>query len=122
MNKDNFRTWIKLFTQAWEDEDSDKFKAIFSEDAEYYSDPFENSVSGKTNITNALLSEVALQQDLKIGYEILSFDKNLGVCRFWGKFINTTSENLIKLDGILVCFFDNNICKTIKRWQLESDK
>jgi nuclear transport factor 2 (NTF2) superfamily protein len=113
----DFKNWLKLYGQAWEDKDSRKFSALFTEDAGYYWTPFESMKQGREEIEKAFKEAVSTQSEIRFGYEVLSIENNAGICRWWCKFIRTTSGNLIKLDGIFLCEFDRKkLCKTFREW------
>ncbi len=117
MIKDDFKNWLKLYGQAWEDKDSKKFSDLFAESIKYYWTPFENPKEGKTGVSLAFENAVSSQIDIRFGYEVLSFENQIGIARWWCKFIRISSGDLVKLDGIFVCEFDkNNLCKTFREW------
>lgn len=117
MNVNDFRNWLKLYGQAWEDKDDKKFSELFTENIKYFWTPFENPEEGRAGLSLAFKSAVSTQTDIRFGYEILSFENQKGICRWWCKFVRIPTGNLIKLDGIFVCEFDkNNLCKTFREW------
>lgn len=117
MNINDFRNWLKLYGQAWEDKDDKRFSELFSDNVKYFWTPFEQPKEGRTEVSLAFMDAVSTQTDIRFGYEILSFENQKGICRWWCKFVNTTTNNLIKLDGIFLCEFDkNNLCKTFRKW------
>ena len=117
MEASDFKLWLKLYGQTWEDKNPERFSDLFVENAEYFRTPFEVPKRGMAETKSAFEQAVSTQQEIKFSYEILSFEKNNGICRWWCKFVSTTSQNLIRLDGILVCSFDkNNKCKTFREW------
>lgn len=117
MNGDNFKNWLKLYGQAWQDKDEARFSELFSPDVKYYWTPFENPVSGKLDLQNTIKVKFLGEENISFSYDVISFDKNVGVCRWWSKFINTKSQNLTRLDSIFVCEFNKaNLCKTFKAW------
>lgn len=117
MIKEDFKTWIKLYGQAWEDKDAKKFSDLFNKDVKYFRTPFETPKAGKEDLSLAFDSAVSTQTEIRFGYEILSFDNYSGIARWWCKFVRVPTGNLVKLDGIFFCEFDrNNLCKTFREW------
>lgn len=117
MNGEDFKNWLKLYGQAWEDKDPKRFADLFTVDAKYFWTPFENPKLGREDIRIAFETAISTQENIKFGYDVISFAENIGICRWWCKFIRTTSQNLVKLDCIFVCEFDNsNLCKNFREW------
>lgn len=117
MNKDDFKNWLKIYGQAWEDKNSERFSELFSNESKYYWTPFEESKNGKIEIKEAFIKATQTQENIKFGYDVILFDVNKGICRWWCKFIRTSSLSGIKLDGIFICDFDkNNLCKIFREW------
>jgi len=117
MTASDFKNWLKIYGQAWEDKDSKKFVALFTEKANYHWTPFESPKAGRDEIKEAFENATSTQSEIRFGYDVLSFENNKGICSWWCKFNRTTSGNLIKLDGIFVCDFEkNNLCKLFREW------
>jgi hypothetical protein len=117
MIKDDFKNWLKLYGQAWEDKDSTKLSDLFTEKIKYYWTPFESPKEGKAGVSLAFENAVSSQTDIRFGYEVLSFENQIGISRWWCKFIRISSGDLVKLDGIFICKFDkNNLCETFREW------
>ena len=117
MTINDYRNWLKLYGQAWEDKDSDRFVFLFTERANYYWTPFESPKLGREGIRSAFENAISTQSQIKFGYDVLTFENNQGICRWWCKFNRITTGNLIKLDGIFICEFEkNNLCKTFREW------
>lgn len=118
MSGEDFKSWLKLYGQTWQDKEPIRFSELFTFDAKYFRTPFEKAKSGREEIRAAFEAEVSTQDNIKFGYEVISFDKNIGVCRWWCKFTRISSQNLIKLDGVFICEFDkNNVCLNFREWR-----
>jgi len=81
MNTNDFKYWLKLYGQAWEDKDAKRFSELFSENAKYYWTPFEEPKNGKFGIREAVENAISTQENIKFGSEILPFGNNTGICR-----------------------------------------
>lgn len=117
MTGEDFKNWLKLYGQAWEDKDAKRFSELFANEANYFLSPFENPLTGTLDIETAIEEKYLTQDNIKFNYQIISFAENIGVCKWWCKFIRNSTHNLIKLDGVFICEFDkNNLCKTFNEW------
>lgn len=117
MDNISFKNWLKLYRQAWEDKDPKRFSDLFSENIKYYWTPFNEPKVGKAEVCSAFENATSTQMNIKFGYDVLYFENNRGICRWWSKFIRISSGNLIMLDGIFFCEFDkNNLCKVFREW------
>jgi len=119
MNGTDFQNWLKQLAQSWEDKDTERFSGLFTEDARYFRTPFEDPKSGRKEIGTAINKVFSACENIKFGYEIISFSQDTGVCRWWCKFVRGVSQELIKLDGVFICEFNNNkSCKIFRKWWL----
>jgi hypothetical protein len=65
MNGEDFKNWLKLYGQAWQDKDEARFSELFSPDVKYYWTPFENPVSGKFDLQNTIKVEFLSEEKHK---------------------------------------------------------
>jgi len=118
MSGEVFKIWLKQLGQAWQDKDAKRYSELFDNNVKYFQNPFDNPKLNREEIIEALNSDFLTQENIRFGYEIVSFDKYIGVCRWWCKFTHISSQNLIKLDGVFICEFDkNNLCKIFRVWR-----
>jgi len=117
MNGVDFKTWIKLFSQSWEDKNSAAFSDLFSIDSVYHTSPFNPPANGREEIRSSAEKLFQDQSNLKINYEVLIFKNNAGIYRCWCRYFSIHKENLIKLDGIFFCRFDKyKLCNSFNSW------
>ena len=50
MNEHDVLQWVDAYEVAWANNDSDHIRALFTEDATYYTEPFQNPWSGSDEI------------------------------------------------------------------------
>lgn len=117
MSGEEFKNWLKLYGQAWEDKDAIRFSELFANEVKYFLNPFEIPLTGRSNIQIAVEKKFLTQDNIKFNYQIISVAENMGVCKWWCKFTRNSNQNLIKLDGVFICEFDkNNLCKNFNEW------
>ena len=120
MDRNGFQDWMEALGRHWETKDSRGFSELFAEGIDYHFTPFEEPKRGRSEVEEAVERAHATQGGIKFGHEILSFQDDTGICRWWCDFTRTTTGKPIRLDGILICEFDpNDFCRTFREWCLK---
>jgi uncharacterized protein (TIGR02246 family) len=110
--------WIDGYLQAWNSNDPGEIGQLFSEDAAYYTGPFDNPWIGRDAIIQGWLSIKDDPGTFSFGYEILATANRLAMVRGWTKYINPDREYsniwLIKFD-------DQGRCEEFTEWWMQKD-
>ena len=115
MRERELRSWLEAYGRAWESQDSDRFAALFSEDASYLENPFDDPMVGTDAIRE--YSELAArhQRDVSFGFEIVSVIP--AVVRWWASYVKTANREDTRLDGVfLLGFGDDGRCNSLREW------
>lgn len=117
MSNAEFKNWLKLFTQAWQDKDINRFVDLFSDNSVIVWQPFIKAAKGKEELS-ILLNEIFSEQDnIKLSYEVLSLTEKTGIVHLWCIYHNVNNNSYVNLDGIYIFELDkNNLCKTLNAW------
>jgi SnoaL-like domain len=108
-----FSRWLEAYGRAWEALDADAAADLFTEDATYREQPFEEPARGREEIRAYWQEAVDAQEDVRFGYEVLAEN----VARWWCSFSRKASGKRVELDGIFVCkFADDGRCSTFREW------
>ena len=117
MTEKAFEQWLKVYGEAWEDKNTEKFVGGFAPDAKYYWTPFEAPKEGSNGIGEAFKEAVASQEGINFDSQILHVDDEKGLCQWWCSFTRIATQQLINLDGIfLVKFNEKNLCTEFREW------
>lgn len=132
----NISDFMRGYQAAWEQRDEMRFVALFTPDGEYRNTPFA-SQRGPEQLA-AYWQRVKLQEDIRVGYDILADMGDAGIAR-WQVSYRVASEELFEiwarstgtplvarrpgdplprmtLDGILVAEFAGDRCRTCSLW------
>ena len=132
----NIESFMQGYKAAWEARDDAKFAALFAEDGQYHNTPF--AVQRGHAQLREYWNRVKLQEDVKLGFEILAETPRSGIAhwhvtyqvaseelfRIWAR---STGTNLVErkpgdplprmvLDGVLRAEFDGGLCRCCRLW------
>ncbi len=117
MNRDDFKSWLDLYGDAWKTRDPKLIKDLFADDATYYEKPFESPMSGIESITEYWSIVAKTQENVNFDYDILSVNENLGIAHWSASFVRQATQTKINLDGIfLVKLNSKNKCTKFREW------
>ena len=115
---DDFENWLRKYGDAWEKGDPAATETLFTNDARYYENPFDDPITGLDEIAkywkdNALLD----QKEINFSYEALAVHNNVGVAHWRANFIRLSSGKRVTLDGIFKIVFSNDgKCQIFREW------
>jgi hypothetical protein len=117
MNEADFENWLKRYGEAWETRDADKLVPLFTDDVLYYETPFDEAMHGSDAI-RAYWSVLPMTQDhIHFHYRIVSVQPEQSVAQWWASFIRLPTKMHVKIDGVMICEFDeNNRCRYFREW------
>jgi hypothetical protein len=132
----NIERFMQGYKAAWEQRDESLFCALFAADARYHNTPFAVQ-RGHAQLTE-YWRRVKLQEDVRVGYEILASAREGGIAH-WHVTYQVASEELFQiwarstgtplvarqpgealprmvLDGVLRAEFEGGLCTTCRLW------
>jgi len=118
MDRDNFKTWIDALGRAWETRDADAAAELFTGDATYQENPFDEPLRGREAIRRYWADLPRQQDDIKVDFEILEVTPTTGVARWMASFVRVPSGKQARLDGVLVASFkeDSYRAHAFREW------
>jgi hypothetical protein len=115
---DEFRGWLDAYGAAWQDGDAQAAIDLFTDDAEYYENPFEDPLVGKSAIRR-YWSEGAgeSQSDVVFLHEAMAVVERKGLAQWQATFVRIPSGNHVELNGFLIAEFDGaGKCSVFREW------
>ena len=97
--------WLDGYLRAWEEKDADAAAALFTEDASYRDNPFEEPHLGQDGVRSYWSGVTASQEDVRvrIGNAVVAPDSRRAAAEFWVTMLNGGAE--VTLTGILFLRF-----------------
>jgi uncharacterized protein (TIGR02246 family) len=110
--------WAERYAKAWEDADAEAAAALFTEDATYLSNPFEEPYRGRDGVRRYWREVTATQSNVQvtIGRTMVSGSKAL--VEWWTQMDNDATP--VTLPGALLLDFDDGgLCRALREyWNL----
>lgn len=117
LTPERFHRWLADYGRASRENDPQASASLFSENARYYENPFDDPITGRDAIRKYWEGGAQRLKDKESTFEILSVRDNLGMARWWSKFTVIESGKRLALDCIfLVEFGENNECTEFREW------
>jgi nuclear transport factor 2 (NTF2) superfamily protein len=73
--------------KAWDSNDPDDIRALFTEDASYFTEPHAQPWTGHRQIVREWLDRKDEPQEYTFRWEVLAMDGNLGFVRGWTEYV-----------------------------------
>ncbi|WP_428408516.1 nuclear transport factor 2 family protein [Hyphococcus sp.] len=113
----DFAAWLDGYKEAWETRDADKAGALFTADATYHENPFEDVMQGRAAIEEYWAGVTADQRDVTFTYEVLTCYEDKCLAQWHAAFTSASGGAAIELDGVFLCAFaDAQTVKALKEW------
>ncbi len=90
------------YRRAWETRDADLVVSLFTEDATYLADPFNEAAVGHAGIRRYWEQAVGSHKDIRFRWHALSSTGNLHVVEWEAEFTRRDSGRRIHLRGVMV--------------------
>ena len=117
MDYESFKAWFEQLGYAWENRDPEAAAALFTVDASYHEDPFEEPLHGRPAILQYWSDVPRSQEQISFHSEILGVTADKGFAHWWVSFVRIPSGNHVKLDGICVISLNaENRCYALREW------
>jgi uncharacterized protein (TIGR02246 family) len=81
MNRDTVERWIEGYRQAWESNEPREIRDLFTEDAEYFTVPWQEPWRGHDGIVEGWLESRDEPGDTTFVWEVVAVDGNTAVLR-----------------------------------------
>jgi ketosteroid isomerase-like protein len=115
MREDELRSWLEELGRGWETHDVDRFAAVFSADAVYSENPFDDPMVGTDAIREYAGLAAQHQRDVSFGFEIVSVSP--AVVRWWASYVKVANGEQTRVDGVfLLEFGDDGRCTSLREW------
>jgi uncharacterized protein (TIGR02246 family) len=103
------QSWIDRYVEAWRTTDDGDIRALFTEDADYFTAPSRPPYHGHDAIV-ALWKERADPPDsYRYGYDAVAVDGDLGVVRGWTEYLSDDRASVIEaFDNVYLIKFSND--------------
>ncbi|MDP8958459.1 MAG: nuclear transport factor 2 family protein [Actinomycetota bacterium] len=116
MDPQTVSSWLDRYERAWRSRDQDEIGSLFTEDATYSADPFDDGLHGRQAIVDEWLS-IDPNEEFDFRHEVLAVEGNLGVARGWITY--TAGENLGEWSNIfLIRLDDRGRCNEYREWYM----
>ena len=79
MDEGRLQAWLDAYVRAWETYDPLQIAELFSEDAAYYADPFDEGIRGRQAIVDEWLAEPDEPGTWRAEYRALLVSRDVGV-------------------------------------------
>ncbi|PQA89480.1 nuclear transport factor 2 family protein [Hyphococcus luteus] len=113
----DFAAWLDGYKEAWETRDAAKAGALFTADATYRENPFEDAMEGRAAIEEYWSGVTADQRDVTFTYDVLTCDGDNCLAQWHAAFTSASGGAAIELDGVFLCAFaDAKTVSSLKEW------
>ena len=92
MDQTMVKAWVEGYLQAWNSNDVEDIGRLFSEDAAYYTSPFQEPWRGREAIIQGWLGRKDEPGTFRFRYQVLATGDDLGVVRGWTQYLNPERE------------------------------
>jgi ketosteroid isomerase-like protein len=99
----NVQEWVDAYGRAWRERDPDLAASIFTEDAVYCSDLFEEPARGQDGVREYWSGVTATQSDIDLQLAVPIADGNKALVEFWTKMKNGGAD--VTLAGAMLVRF-----------------
>lgn len=114
---DGFSAWLDAYGAAWKAGNSQATIELFSDDAAYYENPFEDPMTGLDAIRRYSERAGESQEDVSFRYEAMAVVEGKGLAHWQATFVRIPSGNHVALDGFLMAEFDDaGKCSVFREW------
>ncbi len=113
--RDQAEAWSEAYRRAWEDANSEGAAALFSEDAHYRSNIFEEPHAGRDGIRAYWSGVTAAQSDVTVRMGSPFVDGDRVVVEFWTTML-VDGEPLTLPGSLLLRFDDQGLCADLREY------
>jgi hypothetical protein len=112
--------WLDRYSQAWGTYDPDDIGALFSEDAVYFYNPFDEPVRGREAIVASWLEDPDEPGTYEGSYRPLLVAGDQAVARGYSRYLNTNGTVADEYDNLFLLAFDaDGRCAEYREWYMQ---
>ncbi len=114
----DFQLWLERYGRAWVAGEPDAAVQLFSTDAAYYEEPFDDPMVGAGAI-HRYWTEGAKDGQTDVAFEATAIfaNEDTGFARWRASFRRVPSRALVELDGVMWARFDEHMrCTEFREW------
>jgi ketosteroid isomerase-like protein len=109
--------WLDGYEGAWEERDADRAAELFTPDAIYRDNPYNDPYRGREGIHKYWSDVTADQRNVDFNYELLTTYGRTAVAHWSATFSSASSGSTINLDGVFLLEFDaGGLCSRLREW------
>ena len=121
MDRQQFQAWLDRYVEAWRSNDEKAIGELFSDDATYLWNPWDEPTRGRQAIVRGWTDDPDPPESWAARYEVLAVDGDVAVAQ--GRTEYLESHDGIpgrRYDNIFVCRFDaDGRCREFTEWFME---
>jgi uncharacterized protein (TIGR02246 family) len=124
MKRETFENWVATLIRAWEMRDAQAAANLFTEDATYQENPFDEPLRGRAAI-RAYWADLPRQQDeINVTYEVLDVTDTSGVASWSASYVRIPTRERVRLAGVFVASFqgDSERALAFREWWHQRDE
>jgi ketosteroid isomerase-like protein len=114
MNESDIERWVEAYVKAWESNDPTAIRAVFTEDARYFTAPYREPWSGGDEIVKEWLGRKDEQGTWTFRSEVMAVAGSLGFVRGWTVYDDATYSNLW-----VIRLADDGRCEEFTEWWMK---
>ena len=86
MNAKDASRWVDAYVKAWDSNRPDDIAALFTEDAEYFTEPYGKPWKGREDIVREWIERKDEPGDAEFRYEVMHASEDTAFVRGWTKY------------------------------------
>ena len=121
MDRASFQRWLDRYVEAWRTGDPGQIGELFSTDATYQWNPWDEPLHGREGIVRAWMENPDPAGSWEARYEVLAVDGDVGVAQGRTRYLENHDGMAGKsYDNIFLCRFDaQGRCREFTEWYME---
>ena len=120
MDRQHLQRWLDDYVAAWRSYEEIAIKALFSSDATYYSDPFDQALRGPEAIAMAWLAEPDPAGSWSADYRAVAVDGEIGVGRGITSYLANGDQPAREYANLFLLRFDKDgRCREYVEWYIK---
>ncbi|MDQ6636268.1 MAG: nuclear transport factor 2 family protein [Candidatus Dormibacteraeota bacterium] len=116
MNSDQVQQWLALYVDAWRANEPELIADLFTPDATYYADPFDEGLHGRQAIVDEWLG-VEMPRRFETAYRPVLVDGNRAFATGYTRYFNEDGSSHGEWGNAFLLTFDaNGKCHEYREW------
>ncbi|MEX1077690.1 MAG: nuclear transport factor 2 family protein [Homoserinimonas sp.] len=117
VNRETVTRWVESYRRVWESNEPDDIRALFTEDGEYFAEPWAEPWRGQDAIVESWLEARDEPGDTTFEWEIVAVDGNNAVVRAITDYV----EESTYYNVWVIRFGDDGRATTFTEWYMKQD-